>query len=322
MIYKIIIVIFLTLPSLSFAQETNLRLASDIWPPFTNTSDQRAIANDIVNKALNRAGFKASNTITDFSVVLAGIENESYDGSAALWQSEKRKKYLLFSEPYLKNRLILVGTRGSVVSASDLSQLENKRIAIVADYAYGSLIKSNETLDFVIGRSDQENLDRLLSDSVDYILVDALLIQYLLIYQKDDVLKYLEIGENTILEKNLHFAIRRNFPGSENIIASFNTQIKEMIKDGTYNRLLKLNWIQADIDGDGRLELILEGDEAGITTPATSYSVLFQNDPSMKINNRYYIDGVLYDGWNKVPKKFKVNPVNGTEDFTFLKFSF
>ena len=83
--YKIIIVILLTLPSLSFAQETNLRLASDIWPPFTNTSDQRAIAIDIVNKALNRAGFKASNTITDFSEVLAGIENESYDGSAALW---------------------------------------------------------------------------------------------------------------------------------------------------------------------------------------------------------------------------------------------
>ena len=320
--YKIIIVIFLTLPSLSLAQETNLRLASDIWPPFTNTSDQRAIANDIVNKALNRAGFKVSNTITDFSEVLAGIENESYDGSAALWQSEKRKKYLFFSEPYLKNRLILVGTKGSDVSATDLSQLDNKRIAIVADYAYGTLIESNKTLDFITGGSDQENLDRLLSDSVDYMLVDALLIQYLLIYQLDDVLKYLEIGENTILEKNLHFAIRKNFPDSENLMAKFNTQIKEMIKDGTYNRLLKLNWIQADIDGDGRLELILEGEEAGIKTPAASYSVLFQDDPSMKKNNRYYIDGALYDGWNKVPKKFKVNPANGTEDFTFLKFSF
>ena len=30
-----------------------------------------------------------------------------------------------------------------------------------------------------------------------------------------------------------------------------NAEIKEMITEGTYNKILELNWITADIDGDG-----------------------------------------------------------------------
>ena len=41
----------------------------------------------------------------------------------------------MFSEPYLENRLILVGRRGSDVSATRLAALAGKRIVLVGGYS-------------------------------------------------------------------------------------------------------------------------------------------------------------------------------------------
>ncbi|MCY4597979.1 MAG: transporter substrate-binding domain-containing protein [Bryobacterales bacterium] len=60
-----------------------------------------------------------------------------FSGSAAFWKDTERERVLLYSQPYLENRLILVGRQGSDVSANSLADLAGKRIALVAGYAYG-----------------------------------------------------------------------------------------------------------------------------------------------------------------------------------------
>ena len=49
----------------------------------------------------------------------------------------ERERALLFSEPYLENRLILVARRGSDVSAATLAALKGQTVALVEGYAYG-----------------------------------------------------------------------------------------------------------------------------------------------------------------------------------------
>lgn len=50
--------------------------------------------------------------------------------------------------------------------------------------------------------------------------------------------------------------------------------LRSMITDGTYHRLLHLDWIQADVNNDGIAELVPRSDRAGASPPAHPY-VLF-----------------------------------------------
>mgnify|MGYP001588048572 FL=1 len=88
----------------------------------------------------------------------------------------------------------------------------------------------------------------------------------------------------------------------------FNEEIDEMIEDGTFNEILELNWVQADIDGDGKTELILGGDLAGTSAPQNIYGLMM--DESYRQKNepkQYYVDGKLYESWDDIPKSYKLD---------------
>ncbi len=317
---------FLLISLISSAQNGELKLASDIWPPFTNIEGEKSIASDLVNEALSRQNISTTTEILLFDDVLYGLISGDYDGSAALWITEERKKHYLFSESYLNNQLILVGPKGSDVSATSFDDLTGKRLGIIENYAYGD-INANQHIILVSGKGNQQNLERLLSGKIDYMLVDALIIQYLLKYQLNDVTKFLEIGQTPLLIKSVHLALRNKFPNAEQILSLFNEEIDNMVADGTYHRILELNWIQMDIDGDGNLELVLDGNQAGTESPTNTYGLYMDLSYVEKSNTpkRYFINGNLYEDWDNVPKSYKVylppDPIPHPNDVK-IRFSF
>ena len=312
---KALLSIILLVSINAFSQTSELKLASDIWPPFTNVEGEKAFALDLVKEALARIGVRANFEILELNDIITGIDAGMYDGSAAIWLSEDREKKYLFSEPYLQNQLVLVGQKGSDVSSISFTDFDGKRIGIIEDYAYGIDINSDQ-VSLVTGKNDQQNLERLFSGQIDYMLVDALLIQYLLKYQVNDVSEHLEIGHAPILAKSLHFAIRKDIEDADSIISKFNKEIHKMIADGTYNKILELNWERADMDGDGQMELILDGNAAGIAPPDCAYCI--NSDQSLVKKSikpdQYYVDGKLYSCWDNVPQEYKTEIIMSTQD--------
>ncbi len=312
---KALLSIILLITINAFSQTSELKLASDIWPPFTNVEGEKAFAIDLVKEALARTGIKANFEILELNDIITGIDAGKYDGSAALWLSEEREKKYLFSEPYLQNQLVLVGQKGSDVSYISFTDFDGIRIGIIEDYAYGIDINSDQVT-LISGNDNQHNLERLLSGQIDYMLVDALLIQYLLKYQVNDVTAYLEIGKTPILVKSLHFAIRREIKDAESIITRFNEEIHKMITEGTYNRILELNWVRADMDGDGQMELILDGNAAGTAPPLCAYCINPDESLVKKSNkpDQFYVDGKLYSCWDNVPQEYKTEIIMSAQD--------
>ena len=169
-----LIIIFTT----GVAQTTELKLASDIWPPFTNIEGEKSIAKELVNEALRRQNIEVTTGILLDDEVLSRVDSHDFDGSAALWVSEERKENYLFSNPYLNNQLVLIGRKGSDVSATSMMDLTGKRLGVIENYAYGD-INATQHIILVYGKTNQQNLEKLLSGTLDYMLVDALLIQYM-----------------------------------------------------------------------------------------------------------------------------------------------
>ncbi|MEM7549253.1 MAG: transporter substrate-binding domain-containing protein [Bacteroidota bacterium] len=294
----------------STAQDKILLLGSDVWPPFTNVEGEQKVALDLVEEALNRNGITARFEITTFEEVVNSIETGNIDGSSALWKNNERAKSIMFSAPYIQNKLVLISKKGSGLNSLGEIDLKNKRLGVIEFYAYGEELEKKEWK-IVKGGSHQENLEKLLNGEIDFFLADDLLVQYLMINQREEVNTYLEIAKKPIITKSLHLAISKEYPNVENIIKRFNETIVKMVADGSYNRILNLNWIRADVDGDGRLELVSTNNKVGKKAPQGSYSVLFnQNEKPALSSDRYYIQGKFYNDWNSIPQEYKSAPRN------------
>ena len=109
----------------------------------------------------------------------------------------------------------------------------------------------NDGTVFARSRSEEDSLTRLLKGEVDYTLMDDLVIQHIVSNYPEESRTRLQIGSAPLLTRELYFAVRRTRPGVEALIARFNAQLRGMITDRTYHRLLHVDWIRADVNGDG-----------------------------------------------------------------------
>ena len=290
------------------AQTNTLRLVSTAWAPFTNESGQARFALDLVEAALGRFGVSAKTTIVEPAKFTPALLSNEFDGSAAAWKDAERERALVFSQPYLENRLILVGRSGDNTSASSIADLNGKRIAIVEGYAYGDALETSGAT-FVRSRSEEDSLALLLSNKADYALMDDLVIQYIVNNYPKEAKSRLSLGTAPLLTRPLYFAVRRSRPDADSIVSRFNAQLRGMIADRTYHRLLHVSWIRADVDGDGVAEFVPENDRAGTVAPQRAYNLFTTDKPSTtKIDPtpRFYIGGNIYTEWASVPNRYKV----------------
>ena len=295
-------------------ESRQLRLVSTVWSPFTNAPGQPRFALNLVDEALRRVGISAETVIVDEAKFTSSLLSGEFDGSAAVWKYAEREPVLIYSQPYLWNRLILVGQQGSDVSATSLADLAGKRIALVAGYVYGEEVETTDGLIIVGSTGVEDSVAKLLNGEVDYTLMDDLVVQYIISNHAEEARTRLAFGSTPLLTRSLHLAIRRSLPDAESIISRFNAGLRGMIADRTYHRLFHLEWIQADVDGDGRNEYVPYNDQAGPRQPGRSYMLSATGSPTAKpsTTQRFYFDGVIYEGWSNVPEQYKA-PVSKPE---------
>ena len=295
----------LAAPSLAAPSLAALRLVSDEWPPFTDVEGKPREALDLVESALLRAGVRSAFSIMSWNKALERLEKGQLDGSAAIWKNAAREKYLLFSQPYLENRLVLVARKGTKVSQSSLSELVGQHLALTNGYAYGAELLQRAHLQRTFFDSDAECLRAVLKGQADYLLLDELMVQHLFRAYPEKAQRLLVFGSTPLETHPLHLALRRDYPGAAQLIADFDRNIEGMMKDGTYNVLLHTPWIQKDVNGDGNLDYVASS-KVSVGTgqdPAAThngYPVFHPSQRAAGMATRapaYVIDGKSYNNW-------------------------
>ena len=284
------------------------------WPPFTNEPGNARFALDLVETALKRIGVSARTEIVEPARFTPLMLSPEFDGSAAAWKDAERERVLLYSQPYLENRLLLVGRKGSDVSATSLTALRGKKVAVVGGYAYGEAVTSPSESgpEFIRTRSEEDSVAQLLASQVDYTLMDELVVEYILRNHSEQAQNRLQVGATPLVTRALHLAIRRDRPDAASIITRFNGELRKMVVDRTYHQLLRVDWIRADVDGDGRTELIYASDQVGMTPPKSGYDLFKTPEPGKPVSvsdssgGRFYLGGNTYETWATVPDKYKV----------------
>jgi polar amino acid transport system substrate-binding protein len=293
-----------------------LELVSQRWPPFADAESRPRLALDLVTRALSRAGYDASTEVVPFGALSPALHSDHVDGGAVLSWNAERESFLLYSRPYFENRVVLVARHGTPVDVTHFEQLRGKRIGVVEEYAYGDELEQRHDLDLVRAQSTEENLRALLHDEVDYILVDDLVIHHALAHYPGQLKGRIDVSPTPLIKRTLHLAIRKSRPDAERIINAFNEALIGMLGDGSYNEILQVGWIRADIDNDGRFELISADEHVGPEPPSHVYNLMATTDagtgaggtPRMRDvaeQPHFVIKGVPYDSWSAVPNDTK-----------------
>jgi polar amino acid transport system substrate-binding protein len=294
-----------TAASQAHAAPADLRLGGDRWPPFTEVDGKSRDAINLVESALLRSGLQSAFAIVSWNEVMRRLGSGQLDGAVAMWKTPEREKSLIFSKPYLENRLVLVARKGTDVSVATVAELAGKRLAITAGYAYGNSVTAAPNVKLMPLENDAACLRAVLDGRADYLLLDELMVRHLFDEYADRARNLLAVGEVPIVAHELHLALRKGYPRAAEIIAAFDRNVDRMIQDGTYNVLLHVPWIRRDVDGDGELEYIAstKATTTGGGDPGATHGgyALFNTSPATApVAQRapeYVIDGKSYNSW-------------------------
>jgi len=301
---RIFLIIITTLFFLPTAMaEQNLTLGNSDWPPFTIKGEGQGASERLVCGALRRAGWTCSVKVYDWDQVLEDASEGAVDGIAAVWKTPEREQFLLYSEPYLTNRIVPVIAKDSQIFVQKLSDLRGWRVAMVHGYAYGEEIeKAKSSMTIVPVVSSAEAFKAVQEDKADIALVDDLVARSQA--EIDEGLEF-KVIDAVLAHRELYVAVSRQHPRAEQIISDFHRYYEIMLKDGAVNDILDVDWLATDIGNDGELDLVLRSgvsfDDLGTPNQqGTTYSLGQPQYQTMSEADRgesqvnYFVEGRPY----------------------------
>mgnify|MGYP001820810094 CR=1 FL=1 len=219
--------------------ERELNLMANTSPPYADLKlPEQGFALELVRRVFAGTGYTPEITIENWSRAVEGAQIGVYDGLAAAWYSAERNRELLFSEPYLDSKLVILKRRSDRNDYRQLADLAGGRLGIRADYAYGVDFAAVPRLTLVEENHLVQNLLRLLNGSVDFVVGDLRTVNFTLQEFLADRRGQFAVANIELPDVQRHVAITRGLDGHEDIVAAFNASLARARKDGTLQAII------------------------------------------------------------------------------------
>jgi polar amino acid transport system substrate-binding protein len=272
------------------AEREILNLGNEPWPPYVLSGDDKGTAELIVCGALDRSGWDCDIALDDWEKTLQQASSGELDGIAAVWHTPERAESLLYSRPYLTNRLVPVYSSDLELNIREVGDLSGLRVVTEVKVAYGEKIMTAlERLSVEQVRGVENTLRAVQSEKADVALVDELSARDLL---SDPEFQDLVTGQTALAFRELYFAVSKKHPSGAEIIASFNESYQTMLKDGSVNRILDIDWVVTDLKFDGIPDFIhrgggnaLSADNSGTVYPVGQKDYKMISQPGFTSSN-------------------------------------
>lgn len=217
-----------------------LRLAANVWPPFTDTRLlNKGLASDLVNTALARAGYATVQSEVPWARALRGLKLGHFDAVVGAWYSTERAAFGHFSQPYLINRIRFVQRRGGSVHFTQLADLYSYRIAVSRGYAYPPAFDGDAQLQKVEVADFSAAARMVHAQRLDLTLEDEYVARYLFNRELTNIQDDLEFLPQPLSESSLYLLVSRQHPQHRQIVEAFDQAIEAMRADGSYAQIFQ-----------------------------------------------------------------------------------
>ncbi|NOQ64272.1 MAG: transporter substrate-binding domain-containing protein [Methyloprofundus sp.] len=214
-------------------------MVADQWPPYIdNNAAHKGLAAELVIAALQRKGYQSNLRIDNWQRALEGVQIGIYDIACAIWKTTAREQDLLFSQPYLENKISFIKKKGLKVNYQHFTDLTDFIIGVQRGYAYDEAFMRSRALLKVPANHLIQNLQKLSQGSIDLTVGDQRAIKFSLQQFMPTHANEFEFLEPPLAQKKLYIAVSKTNPAAQTIINDFNLAIKEMQQDGSYAKIL------------------------------------------------------------------------------------
>lgn len=235
----LILMVSMTLGSAVALAQQPLRLMANTSPPYADAKlPERGLALELVEHVFVATDVKPEIVIESWSRALEGARIGVYDGLAAAWYSDERAQDLLFSEPYLSSRLIMLQRRDDPRRFNSLDDLAGQRLGVRAEYAYGVEFASIEGIRLVEENHLIQNLLNLLNGRVDLVVGDERTINQQLHEYLRDKISLFTVSEVTLPPVARHVAVSRSLANHQQVIGAFNKALAAARADGSHKAIV------------------------------------------------------------------------------------
>lgn len=212
-----------------------LRVVGDEWPPYVDESlPGSGLSVEIVTEALKRAGYETRFSLEDLSRAIAGARIGVYDVVSNIWYTEEATTDLDFTDPYLSNEMCFIKRKGVDIEFAFLSDLRGMAIGVVKDYPYPrEFVMARDILKIPVPTM-MPALNALAAGQLNLVLGDKRDIDFLLAKFMPQDAKTLEYLPQCFPKTDLFAAVSKANPNHAKIIQDFNTALKRMKTDGSY----------------------------------------------------------------------------------------
>ena len=203
------------------------------YPPFTYHDESGKLTGfdvEIAEEIASRLGVKAKFMETQWDAMFAGLDSKRFDMIAnQVGINEERMEKYDFSEPYISSVAVLVTQKGNtdVKTFEDIDGLKSAQ-SLTSNYA--EIAKSNGA-ELVGVEGFNQAIELLNSKRVDVTVNDNLSVLDFL-KQKPDANIQIVDEAGDAAQSGLMFK-----KGNETLVEAVNEALKEMIEDGTYEKI-------------------------------------------------------------------------------------
>ena len=189
--------------------------------------------NELLKAIAAKQGLKLEFVATDFSALLGQVANGTFDiGSSAISQTDERKKTVAFSDPYNYQSLGVEAPEGSPVK--DENTLGGHRIGVVQGTVSDTWLGDNEpTAQAVRFPNDAAALAALKTKAIDGAVFDLATADT---YAAENPDAKLKVVHSITTDIPHGYAFKK---GNTELIGKINAGLKQVIEDGTWEKLHK-----------------------------------------------------------------------------------
>lgn len=210
------------------------------WEPFFGPSlKDNGVVSEIVSSAFLQKNREIDISFIPWSRALKTVKMKNNDVIMGLWYSEERGKDLLFSQPFMSNRVVFIKRKGDDFEYTDRYSLKGKQIGVLMDYAYEDDFNQSTLFDRFQVRTLNINLKKLVAGRIELTLEDEIVAKDVLNKELPELKGKIAFTQNALVEKPLHIAVSRSHPQAKQIVADFNAGLEEIKKSGLYQQILK-----------------------------------------------------------------------------------
>ena len=228
------------------ANSYKITLATDSFEPYYGPKlVNNGYVTQQVKEAFKRKGYELTIKFVPWKRALEHSKLGNYDGLLGAYYKKERTTFFVYSEKIDQTQIVFFTKKSRNIQYNKFTDLSKYVIGVVRAYHYTKEFDiSKKYLHIFEANHLKQNIKLLIHDRVDLILGSKKVIVRLLNQHYPQYVSEVKFITPILQSNKLYVTISKKRKNYKKIINDFNEGLKEIIEDGTYNKILKFHNFQ------------------------------------------------------------------------------